>query len=274
MSLALLFTSAASAPDSNVLFLWEVLLDLVGVIAAIWTLWSFAWLPLKGIAMSAFRLIALGGMIFALLHVLDTLFQASGILPRGLPTLIHFGLVLVALVYFVLGLARLADAISAWQLAQGELLALRWWPMAVGLAVLLGALSFIIYGFNLAAVIWASVALDAGIVLLTLTCAFQVWRARLGGAIGGALYLALTGLVIFSLAHPVQTWFSVMQIVSGPIVPLLHRLAVIPAFLLFSASITRLSRALAPQLQQQMGEMKSSTQEHAAFQQRARRMSL
>lgn len=264
MSLALLFTPAASTPNSTVLFLWEVLLDLVGFIAAIWTLWSFAWLPLKGLAMSAFRLIALGGMIFALLHVLDTLFQVWGILPRGLPTLIHFGLVLVALIYFVLGLARLADAISAWQLAQGELSSLRWWPVAVGLAVILGAISFIIYGFNLAAVVWASIALDAGIVLLTLTCAFQVWRARLGGAIGGALYLALTGLVIFSLAHPAQTWFSAIQIVSAPLLPLFHRLAVIPAFLLFSASITRLSRALAPQLQQP-AEMKRSMQERPAF---------
>jgi hypothetical protein len=245
-------SAAASAPSAQTLFLWEALLDLLGVIAAIWTLWSFVWLPLKGIAMSAFRLIAVGGMIFALLHVLDTFFSVWQGLSQSLVTLIHFGLVLVALVYFVFGLARLADAVGKWQFAEDEVPAPRWWPLVAGLAVILGALSFIIYGFSLAAVIWASIAVDAGIVLLSGACAAQIWRARLGGAVGGALWLALTGLLIFSLAHPVQTWLFAAQLVSGPITPLLHRLVVIPAFLLFSASITRLSRALAPQMQERV----------------------
>lgn len=241
---------AASIPDSNTLFLWEALLDLLGVIAAIWTLWIFAWLPLKGIAMSAFRLIAVGGLIFALLHVLDTLFSVWTVLPSGLPFLIHWGLVLVSLVYFVFGLARLADAVSVLQFPQDQSPAQRWWPMAVGLSLFLLALSFIIYGFKLETVFWALMALNVGIIVLALACAFQVWRAHLGGALGGALYLALLGLLIFSLAHPAQTWFSLANIVSPELTPLLHRLAVIPAFLLFSASIARLSRALAPEMAQ------------------------
>ncbi|HEY7355208.1 MAG TPA: hypothetical protein VH590_02045 [Ktedonobacterales bacterium] len=246
----LLPLAAASVPDANTLFLWEALLDLLGVIAAIWTLWIFAWLPLKGIAMSAFRLIAVGGLIFALLHVLDTLFSVWTILPSGLPFLIHWGLVLVSMVYFLFGLARLADAVSVLQYPQDNFPAQHWWPMAVGLSLFLLALSFIVYGFKIETVFWALMALNAGIAVLALACVVQVWRAHLGGALGGALYLALLGLLIFSLAHPAQTWFSTADIVSGPIVPLLHRLAVIPAFLLFSASIARLSRALAPRMAQ------------------------
>ncbi len=242
--------AAAAIPDANTLFLWEALLDLLGVIVAIWTLWTFAWLPLKGIAMSAFRLIAVGGMIFALWHVLDTLFSVWTVLPLGLPFLVHWGLVLISLVYFLFGLARLADAVSVLQLPQDQSPTQHWWPMAVGLSLFLLAISFIVYGFKLETVFWALMALNVGITILALACAFQVWRAHLGGALGGALYLALLGLLIFSLAHPAQTWFSLADIVSGPIVPLLHRLAVIPAFLLFSASIARLSRALAPQMAQ------------------------
>jgi hypothetical protein len=250
VSSLLLTLAAAAVPDSTTLFIWEALLDLLGVIAATWTLWIFAWLPLKGIAMSAFRLIAVGGMIFALLHVLDTLFSVWAILPAGLPFLIHWGLVLVSMVYFVFGLARLADAVSALQLPHEAYPTQRWWPLAVGLSLFMLALSFIIYGFKLETVFWAVMALNVGIIVLALACAFQVWRAHLGGALGAALYLALLGLLIFSLAHPATTWLSSIQIVSGPIVPLLHRLGVIPAFLLFSASIARLSRALAPQMVQ------------------------
>lgn len=261
MILALPLTPVVAATNiTSELFFAEAILDVLGVIAAIWTLWVFVWLPLKGITQSAFRLIALGGMTFALLHVLDTILQVWPVLSKGLPTLIHFGLVLVALVFFVLGLARLADAVSGWQASQEEdVPPQRWWPLVVGLAVILGAGSFIIYGFSLLALFWADVALDAGIVLLAAACAAQVWRAQLGGVIGGALWLALVGLLIFSLAHPVQTWVAVAQLVTPSLGPLLHRLVVIPAFLLFSASISRLSQALAPRLQKQASELASSS---------------
>jgi hypothetical protein len=253
MPCSVLVSTAAALPLSNQdLFLWEAFLDLIGVVAAIWTLWVFAWLPLQGVAMSAFRLIAVGGLIFALLHVLDTLFMVWKVLPQGMPGLVHFGLVLVSLVVFVVGLARLADAVNAWQAPETQFPRHQWWPMSVAMSVFLLALSFIIYGFKLEELFWASVSIDTGIVLLSITCAVQVWRARLGGAVGGALYLALVGLLIFSLAHPMQTYLGSVQFVSGPIVPLLHRLTVIPAFLLFSASIGRLSRALAPQIAQRV----------------------
>jgi hypothetical protein len=245
-----LIAAAAATPDANALFVWEALLDAVGVIAAIWTVWIFAWLPLKGIAMSAFRLIAVGGVLFAVLHVLDTLFSVWKILPSGLPSLVHWGLVLISLIYFVFGLARLADAVSAWRLPEDQTIKQAWWPMMVALALILLAVSFIIYGFKIETVFWAVMALNVGIVFLSFTCAVEVWRAHLGGAVGGALYMALLGLLIFSLAHPLQTAFVQFDVVSGPIVPLVHRLGVIPAFLLFSASIARLSRALAPQIGQ------------------------
>lgn len=253
MVLSVFLSTAAASPLSNQdLFLWEAILDLIGVVAAIWTLWVFAWLPLQGAAMSAFRLIAVGGLLFALLHVLDTLFLVWKVLPQGLPTLVHFGLVLVSMVYFVFGLARLANAVNSWQIPDAQFPRQQWWPVSVGLSLFLLALSFIIYGFKLEELIWALLLIDAGIVLLSIACAIQVWRAHLGGAVGGALYLALVGLLIFSLAHPVQTYLGSVQFISGPIVPLLHRLTVIPAFILFSVSIGRLSRALAPQITQRV----------------------
>ncbi len=248
----------AATGVTNTLFFSEAVLDLLGVIAAIWTLWVYVWLPLSGFTRSAFRLFVLGGMTFALLHVLDTIFQVWTVLSKGLPTLIHFGLVLVALVFFVLGLARLADAMSGFRRPQrDDVLQQRWWPLAVALALILGVSSFIIWGLNLLAIFWADVAVDAGIVVLALACAVQVWRTQLGGAIGGALWTALFGLLVFALAHPVQTWISVAQILPPTIGPLLHRLVVIPAFILFSASITRLSKALTPRTQQETGELVS-----------------
>src|SRR5579885_428074 len=179
----------AATGVTNTLFFSEAVLDLLGVIAAIWTLWVYVWLPLSGFTRSAFRLFVLGGMTFALLHVLDTIFQVWTVLSKGLPTLIHFGLVLVALVFFVLGLARLADAMSGFRRPQrDDVLQQRWWPLAVALALILGVSSFIIWGLNLLAIFWADVAVDAGIVVLALACAVQVWRTQLGGAIGGALW--------------------------------------------------------------------------------------
>ncbi len=69
--------------------------------------------------------------------------------------------------------------------------------------------------------------------------------------------MALVGLLIFSLAHPVQTWVSVAQILPEGLGPLLHRLVVIPAFILFSASIARLSRAMTPRMEPQESELAS-----------------
>ena len=222
---------------------WEGLFDLVGVISAIWTVWALAWLPVEGMLRSAFRFITIGSLTFALLHVLDTVLRQGHLLPGSLVGLIHTGTMLLAMCFFVLGLARLADALT-WEKAAVRP-PLRWWPFAVGAAICVGMLSFIIYGLSSAAVVWATIGISAGLILLTAVCLVQVLRARLGGMVGSALWLALIGLVIFCLVHPLQAWlFDAQIIVPSPISPVLHRLFVIPAFLLFSASIARLSRGL------------------------------
>lgn len=223
---------------------WEALLDLIGVMSAIWTVWALAWLPVEGMLRSAFRFITIGSLTFALLHVSDTVLRQGRLLPGSLVSLIHIGSMLLAMIFFVLGLARLADAVT-WE-KTAERPPLRWWPFSVGVALCLGLLSFIIYGLSASAVVWATVGISAGLVLLTAVCLVQVLRARLGGMVGSALWLALIGLVVFCLVHPLQSWlFDARIIVPSPISPVLHRLFVIPAFLLFSASIARLSRGLA-----------------------------
>jgi hypothetical protein len=229
------------------LFLWEVLLDLLGLGAAIWSLWALAWLDLAGALRGAFRWIVAGGMVFALLHLQDTLLRLGQFLNGGLINLIHIGSMLVVMIFLVLGLARLADAAAQWQVKAEGGAPLRLWPLAVGIAATLGALSFILYGFSTLAVAWANWALQSGLILLTIACATQVMRARLGGSVGRALRWALFGLLVFSLVHPLQAWlFSLDVLAPSPYAFLLHRVFVIPAFLLFSFSISALSRAWVP----------------------------
>ena len=223
---------------------WEALFDLVGVMAAIWTVWTLAWLPVEGLLRNAFRFITTGSLTFALLHVSDTILRQEHLLPGKLVSLIDIGSMLLAMIFFVLGLARLADAVT-WEKTEARP-PIRWWPFSVGVALCLGILSFIIYGVSPSAVVWATVGISAGLVLLTIVCLVQVLRARLGGQVGSALWLALLGLIVFCLVHPLQSWlFDARLITPSPISPVLHRLFVIPAFLLFSASMARLSRGLA-----------------------------
>ncbi len=222
---------------------WEALFDLVGVMSAIWTVWALAWLPVEGLLRNAFRFVTIGSLTFALLHVSDTVLRQGHLLPGSLVSLIHIGSMLLAMVFFVLGLARLADAVT-WERTEARP-PMRWWPLSVGVALCLGILSFIIYGLSASAVVWATVGISAGLILLTVVCLVQVLRARLGGMVGSALWLALLGLIVFCLVHPLQAWlFDARLITPSPISPVLHRLFVIPAFLLFSASMARLSRGL------------------------------
>ncbi len=246
-SLTLLGAASASLAGLPVFF-WEVLLDLLGLGAAIWSLWVLAWLDLEGALRGAFRWIVAGGLVFALLHLQDSLLRLGQFLGTDLINLIHIGSMLVVMVFLVLGLARLADAATQWQAkADGGANPLRLWPLAVGVAATLGALSFILYGFSALAVAWAYWALQGCLVLLTAVCVGQVLRARLGGSVGRALRWALFGLLVFSLVHPLQAWlFSLQVLVFSPYSPLFHRIFVIPAFLLFSFSISALSRAWAP----------------------------
>jgi hypothetical protein len=228
------------------IFVWEVLLDLLGLGAAIWSLWVLAWLDLEGALRGAFRWIVAGGLVFALLHLQDSLLRLGQFLNDDLINLIHIGSMLVVMVFMVLGMARLADVAMQWQV-KAEGAPVRLWPLAVGVAATLGALSFILYGFSALAVAWANWALQGGLILLTIACATQVLRARLGGSVGRALRWALFGLLVFSLVHPLQAWLlTIGALEYSPYFSLLHRVFVIPAFLLFSFSISALSRAWVP----------------------------
>ena len=226
---------------------WEVLFDLLGLGAAIWSLWVLAWLDLEGALRSAFRWIVAGGMVFALLHLQDTLLRLGQFLSQDLINLIHIGSMLVVMIFLVLGLARLADASIHLQTRPEGDAPLRLWPLSVACASVLGALSFILYGLSALAVAWANWALQGSLILVTIACVAQVTRARLGGSVGRALRWALLGLLVFSLVHPLQAWLlAIGALVPSPYFSLLHRVFVIPAFLLFSFSISTLSRAWAP----------------------------
>lgn len=245
-------------------FFWEVLLDLLGLGAAIWSLWMLAWLDLEGALNSAFRWIVAGGMVFALLHLQDTLLRLGKVFSGSFINLIHIGSMLIVMVFLVLGLARLADAATRWQVRAEGGAPLRLWPLSVGLAATVGALSFILYGFSPVAAGWASWALQGSLILLTIACVAQVMRARLGGSVGRALRWALLGLLVFSLVHPLQAWlFSIQVLVASPYSALFHRVFVIPAFLLFCFSISALSRAWAPK--EPLPESKADTLSHPAI---------
>jgi hypothetical protein len=256
MTVLLLLTSASTVPTLAGVptFVWESILDLIGVAAAIWAVWALAWLDMQGALRRAFRLIAFGGLIFALLHVQDSVLRLGKFLAGGWVGLIHLGSVLVAMAFFVFGLARLADSVTRWQASAGDSSSSAWWSLAVGVSLSLGALSFIVYGGSPSALLWASLGLDAGLVLLAVICVIQVLRARLAGALGSALWMGLVALLIFSLDHPFQMWLSSARIVAPAVSPVLHRVVVIPAFIFFSISIARLSRTLAPQFQQHPSE--------------------
>ncbi|HEY7122314.1 MAG TPA: hypothetical protein VH540_00040 [Ktedonobacterales bacterium] len=241
-----IFAQVAGAEKSFSLVDLELagLLDLVGLTIAIWTLWSSLWLPLGGNLLRAFRLISLGALAFALSHLMDTLIQNLQLTNLETATLIHHGTVLTAMLFFVPGLASLADALPDFAAPFPTNPQLRLWPFAVGLALTVGALSFILYGFSFEAEFWAFVGLDGSLVLLSGVCVFLVLRARLGGPIGSSLWFALLGLLIFSLAHPLQAWLYEQETYTPGTLGVLHRAVVIPAFCLFAISITNLGQKL------------------------------
>jgi hypothetical protein len=69
-------------------------------------------------------------------------------------------------------------------------------------------------------------------------------RARIGGVIGRSLWLTLVGLLLFSLAHPLQIWLVEEASFPAAALAVLHRLIVMPALILFAFSIARVARAL------------------------------
>jgi hypothetical protein len=220
------------------------LLDLAGLTIAIWTLWTSIWLPLGGNLLRAFRLIALGSLAFAFSHLLDTLLQNLQLTSLEAALVIHHAAVLTAMILFVPGLASLADALPGLAAARPAAPRLRLWPVAVGLSLAIGAISFILYGFSLETETLAFLGLDGSLFLLSGACLVLVVRARLGGPVGASLWFALLGLVIFSLAHPLQAWLYEQASGSAGVLAVLHRAVVIPAFCLFAISITNLGQRL------------------------------
>jgi hypothetical protein len=219
-------------------------LDLAGLLVAIWTLWSTIVLTLGGRLLRAFRLISLGALAFALSHLLDTLLQGANLLNDEAALFLHQGVVFIAILLFVAGLASLTDDLPALGVSRQGEASLRLWPFAVGMVVCICALSFIVYGFNLVAESWAFIWLDGCLVFLLVICLVLMLRARLGGTIGRSLWLAMLGLFIFGMAHPAQTWFYLNSSLAPGALGVLHRLVVIPAFFLFAISISRLGQQL------------------------------
>ncbi|HEY7357155.1 MAG TPA: hypothetical protein VH590_11835 [Ktedonobacterales bacterium] len=230
--------------DSILAFQIAGVLDLAGLLVAIWTIWSTISLTLGGRLLLAYRFIAVGGLAFALSHLLDTLLQASQTLNVEVATFLHQGVVTIAIFLFVAGLANLADDLPGRGAPRQMGTSLRLWPFVVGTALCISAFSFIIYGFSLVAEVWAFIWLEVGLVLLVSVCLALVLRARLGGAVGRSLWLAMLGLLIFGMAHPVQVWFYLNSNLTPGELGALHRLVVIPAFFLFAISITRLGQQL------------------------------
>ncbi len=219
-------------------------LDLAGLLVAIWTLWSTISLTLGGRLLRAFRLISAGALAFILSHLLDLLLQITDILEAGAATFLHQSVVAIAMFLFVAGLANLADDLPGLSASRPAASSLRFWPPVVGATLGISALSFVLYGFSLVAEAWAFIWLDGSLMLLLGICLVLLLRARLGGTIGYSLWLAMLGLFIFGMAHPLQIWFYLNTTYDPGTLALLHRLAVIPAFFLFAISITRLGQKL------------------------------
>jgi hypothetical protein len=213
----------------------------VGVAIAIWTLWTCFGLALGGHLRRAFGLISVGGLAFALSHVLDTILQLLNI---DAATLIHQGAVLLAMLCFLPGLAALTDSLPPLQRAAGATDRLQLWPLAVWLTFSSSAISFILYGVSALAEAVTFLVLDGSILVLAGITIVLVVRARLGGPIGRALWLALLGLLLFSLAHPLQAWLYQATDEAAPVFNILHRLIVMPAFLLFASSLATVARGL------------------------------
>ena len=228
--------------DPLIAFQIAGVLDLAGLVGAIWMLWSTITLTLGGRLLLAFRFMSLGALAFALSHLADTLLQGSKTLEPEVATFLHQGVVTIAIFLFVAGLANLADDLPGLGAARRNTSALRLWPVVVGTALCISALGFIVYGFSLVAEGWAFLWMEASLITLIAVCLVLVIRARLGGSIGRSLWLAMLGLLIFGMAHPVQVWFYLNTTLAPGELAVLHRLVVIPAFLLFASSITRLGQ--------------------------------
>lgn len=223
-------------------------LDLTGLAVGVWTLWSAISLPLGGKLQRAFRLIGFGTVAFAASHLLDLLLAGLQALPGNAGFVITQGTVLASMLVFVPGLADLADVLPTLPTAAQRAPFPRIWPLGIGLTMLIGALCFIVYGFSPEGETFALIGLDGSLLFTATLCFFLLLRARIGGVIGRSLWLALGGLLLFSLAHPLQIWLVEETILPPTTLAVLHRLIVMPALILFALSISRVARALSYKL--------------------------
>ncbi len=234
-------------------------LDLAGLAMATWTLWVFLSLPLQGVLRRAYRFISIAALAFAFSHVLDSLVQALGLLPVQGAVLLHQGAVLISMLLFVPGLASLAESFSLVS-PTAQKLSSRLWPLAIGFIAGIVSLSFIIYGVAPEAEAVAFAGVNACLIVLAGVCCVLLVRARIRGAVGSSLWLALLGVVIFSLAHPLQAW-TVLQPGLSDYNEVFHRLLVIPAFFLFALSLTHLARRLSQNAAQNVSTSETTQQQ-------------
>jgi hypothetical protein len=242
LSFALLDAAPTTPGFSSSTITITALLDFAGLSIAIWTFWSSISFQPGGDLRRAFRLISLGSLAFALSHLLDTVLQ---LLDVDAAILIHQGAVLVSVLLFLAGLANLGDTLSSFSHTKAEYVPLlKFWPLAVGLTLIISAFSFILYGVGALAETAAFFALDGSLILLSGICLALLIRAGLGGPIGRSLWLAILGLLLFTLAHPIQVWFYEQTNYAPDLLGIIHRLIVIPALFLFAISITNAAHTL------------------------------
>lgn len=225
------------------------LLDLIGVAVGIWTVWSSISLPIGGNLQRAFRLIGVGALAFACSHVIDSLVVNLHLASDEQGLLIMQATVLVSMLFFVPGLARLAEMLPTLPSARKPGSFPQVWPFMLPIIILIGAFSFIFYGVSPEGETVAFIGLDGLLTGMALLCIVLVVRARIGGVIGRALWMAMLGLLLFCLAHPLQLLLYDQADLPSGANDVLHRLIVIPALLFFALSITRLGRKLNASLQ-------------------------
>jgi hypothetical protein len=159
--------------------------------------------------------------------------------------MIHQGAILGSILLFLPGLASLTETFSPRLRAKaGQAQPLGLLPLAIGATLLIGAGSFILYGAGALTETVTFLVLDGSLLLMTVVSLALFARTQLGGAIGGSLRLALLGLLLFSLAHPVQAWLYEETTYAPDLLGVAHRLFVMPAFFLFAWSINGVVRSL------------------------------
>jgi hypothetical protein len=259
--------------DDSMLFAQQVagFLDLVGLAAGIWTVWSSISLPLGGNLQRAFRLIGCGALAFACSHIIDTFIMDLHMVSDEQGLLIMQSTVLLSMLCFVPGLASLADVLPTLPGAHPVSMP-RFWPLVVTTVIVMSAFSFILYGISPEAEIVALIGLDGSISIMACMCVILMLRARIGGMIGRYLWLSMLALLIFSLAHPAQVWMYDLAGLPESLLPIVHRLVVMPALLLFAFSVTSLSRKLNANLYQEAQQSvvkRADTQALKSYRQKA-----